>query len=74
MELKFYRVDFLVKGVFPQVETIDIFQRRVGPWDFLNSKELKSFCYNVKLKYQAKLKDAYLGIGVKQETLVNLFE
>jgi hypothetical protein len=57
MELKFYGVNFLVKGVFPQVETIDIFQRRVGPWDFLNSKELKSFCYNVKLKYQAKLKD-----------------
>ena len=65
MELKFYRVDFLVKGVFPQVETIDIFQRRVGPWDFLNSKELKSFCYNVKLKYQAKLKDVlgYYGHG-----------
>ena len=57
MKLKFYGVNFLVKGVFPQVETIDIFQRRVGPWDFLNSKELKSFCYNVKLKYQAKLKD-----------------
>lgn len=65
MELKFYSVDFLVKGVFPQVETIDIFQRRVGPWDFLNSKELKSFCYNVKLKYQAKLKDVlgYYGHG-----------
>lgn len=65
MELKFYGVNFLVKGVFPQVETIDIFQRRVGPWDFLNSKELKSFCYNVKLKYQAKLKDVlgYYGHG-----------
>ncbi len=57
MELKFYRVRYSLQGVFPQVETIDIFQRRVGPWDFLNSKELKSFCYNVKLKYQAKLKD-----------------
>ena len=74
MELKFYGVNFLVKGVFPQVETIDIFQRRVGPWDFPTSKELKSFCYNVKLKYQAKLKDVYLGIGVKQETMVKLFE
>ena len=65
MELKFYGVNFLVKGVFPQVETIDIFQRRVGSWDFLNSKELKSFCYNVKLKYQAKLKDVlgYYGHG-----------
>lgn len=65
MELKFYGVNFLVKGVFPQVETIDIFQRRVGPWDFLNSKELKSFCYNVKLKYQAKLNDVlgYYGHG-----------
>ena len=65
MELKFYGLNFLVKGVFPQVETIDIFQRRVGPWDFLNSKELKSFCYNVKLKYQAKLKDVlgYYGHG-----------
>ena len=57
MELKFYGVSYSLQGVFPQVETIDIFQRRVGPWDFLNSKELKSFCYNVKLKYQAKLKD-----------------
>ena len=65
MELIFYGVNFLVKGVFPQVETIDIFQRRVGPWDFLNNKELKSFCYNVKLKYQAKLKDVlgYYGHG-----------
>lgn len=57
MELKFYRVRYSIQGVFPQVETIDIFQRRVDPWGFLNSKELKSFCYNVKLKYQAKLKD-----------------
>lgn len=65
MKLKFYGVNFLVKGVFPQVETIDIFQRRVGPWNFLNNKELKSFCYNVKLKYQAKLKDVlgYYGHG-----------
>lgn len=57
MELKFYRVRYSLQGVFPQVETIDIFQRRVDPWGFLNSKELKSFCYHVKLKYQAKLKD-----------------
>ena len=57
MELKFYRVRYSLQGVFPQVETIDIFQRSVDPWGFLNSKELKSFCYNVKLKYQAKLKD-----------------
>ncbi|MBQ5638083.1 MAG: hypothetical protein IIV06_03410, partial [Alistipes sp.] len=65
MELKFYGVGYSLQGVFPQVETIDIFQRRVGPWDFLNSKELKSFCYNVKLKYQAKLKDVlgYYGHG-----------
>ena len=57
MELKFYRVRYSLQGVFPQVENIDIFQRGVDPWGFLNSKELKSFCYNVKLKYQAKLKD-----------------
>ena len=65
MELKFYRVRYSLQGVFPQVETIDIFQRSVDPWDFLNSKELKSFCYNVKLKYQAKLKDVlgYYGHG-----------
>lgn len=65
MKLKFYRVHFLIKGVFPQIETIDIYQRRVGPWDFLNNKELKNFCYNVKLKYQAKLNDVlgYYGHG-----------
>ena len=57
MELKFYRVRYSLQGVFPQVESVDIFQRSVDPWGFLNSKELKSFCYNVKLKYQAKLKD-----------------
>ena len=57
MELKFYRVRYSLQGVFPQVENTDIFQRGVDPWGFLNSKELKSFCYNVKLKYQAKLKD-----------------
>lgn len=57
MEQKFYRVRYSLQGVFPQVETIDIFQRSVDPWGFLSSKELKSFCYNVKLKYQAKLKD-----------------
>jgi len=46
MELKFYRVRYSIQGVFPQVESVDIFQRSVDPWGFLNSKELKSFCYN----------------------------
>lgn len=57
MELKFYRVRYSLQGVFPQVESVDLLHKHVDPWGFLNSKELKSFCYNVKLKYQAKLKD-----------------